>query len=110
MRVWCLTRITMKTTLIFILSRTLLVWAASTAFVALASDEPKTKPEYRTDVVFFERDKFTDVKDGSLATEKGRDDILDQLKTYLQQRAQSYAQGRAETRGDGDRRRFGGRF
>lgn len=47
-------------------------------------------PEFRTEVVFFEREKFTDVKDRNLDSEKTRDSILEQLKTYLQERAQLY--------------------
>lgn len=47
-------------------------------------------PAFRTEVVFFEREKFTDVRDQNLESEKSRDAILDHLKTYLQERAQAY--------------------
>ncbi|HEX2854607.1 MAG TPA: DUF3016 domain-containing protein [Opitutaceae bacterium] len=47
-------------------------------------------PEYRTEVVFFEREKFTDVRDQNFDNDKNRDAILEQLKTYLQERAQLY--------------------
>jgi hypothetical protein len=49
-----------------------------------------TEKQFRTEVVFFERENFTDVRDGNLGTEKGRDNILELLKTYLQERAQAY--------------------
>jgi Protein of unknown function (DUF3016) len=50
------------------------------------------KSESRIEVVFFEREKFTDARDSHLGSDKGRDDILQQLKTHLQERAKSYLQ------------------
>ncbi|HWA08678.1 MAG TPA: DUF3016 domain-containing protein [Opitutaceae bacterium] len=44
----------------------------------------------RVDVIFFEREKFTDVKDGFLETPKGRDAILDQLKEHIVSEAKWY--------------------
>jgi hypothetical protein len=44
----------------------------------------------RTEVVFFEREKFTDARDSFSGTDKGRDGILEVLKNYLQERAQVY--------------------
>lgn len=37
----------------------------------------------RVEIVFQDPDKFTDVKDSQMGSEKGRDAILDELKTYL---------------------------
>jgi hypothetical protein len=48
------------------------------------------KPEPRTEVIFFEPEKFTDVRDSTLGSERGRTDTLEVLKTYLQDRAQIY--------------------
>jgi hypothetical protein len=67
-----------------------LVWLAGTSGWVLAFDGTAKKSVYRTDVTFFEPEKFTDANDSSSGSEKGRSAILDQLKTYLQQRAQDY--------------------
>jgi hypothetical protein len=48
------------------------------------------KPDDRTEIVFFEREKFTDVKDGLSDTPKGRDAILDQIKDYIIGQAKKY--------------------
>lgn len=53
---------------------------------------PSEKTEFRTEVVFFEREKFTDARDGYNGTDKGRDYQLEQLKTHLRERAQSFVQ------------------
>jgi len=39
-------------------------------------------------VMFFEAEKFTDVKESSMATDKGRDAILKELRTYIVERAE----------------------
>lgn len=74
----------MKTTRLLMLSSLGLA-----AVVALrAADE--AKPAARTQVIFFEAEGFTDVRDTLMSTERGREAILDQLKTYLQERAKYY--------------------
>jgi hypothetical protein len=47
------------------------------------------KPAARTEVVFFEPEKFTDASDRYLGGERDRDGILDRLKDYLIERADS---------------------
>jgi len=37
----------------------------------------------RVEIVFQDPEKFTDVKDSQMGTDKGRDGILEELKTYL---------------------------
>lgn len=49
---------------------------------------PATKAPARTEVIFEQPDKFTDVKDGDFGTEKGRDAILDQLREFMVERAE----------------------
>ncbi len=46
-----------------------------------AADSPKTSD--RVQVMFDHPEKFTDVKDGELPTDKGRDYILSQIHDYL---------------------------
>jgi hypothetical protein len=72
----------MKTPRLLILTA-LVVVAGGTA---LAFDPVKGPP--RTDVVFFESEKFTDVRDSSFgASEKARDATLGELRTYLVKQA-----------------------
>lgn len=71
----------MKTTRIFFLSALVLLGAGA----ARALDTVKGPAQ--VDVVYFEREKFTDVRDGEFATDKGRDYTLDTLKEYLTKRA-----------------------
>lgn len=61
-----------------------LTLAGTTAAVA-AVDKPEPT---RVVVNFFEPEKFTDVKDGSFGTEKGRDGILRELRDYIVERAE----------------------
>ncbi len=49
---------------------------------------PAPKPPARTEVIFVNPEKFTDVKDSDFATDKGRDDILDRLRTFIVDRAE----------------------
>lgn len=46
-----------------------------------------TKAPARTVVVFEKPETFTDVKDGDFGTDKGRDSILDEIKTFIVDRA-----------------------
>jgi hypothetical protein len=60
-----------------------------TAVLSLqAAATPKT--DARTEVIFFEREKFTDVKDGFSETPAGRDAILAQIRDYLVSQAKWY--------------------
>src|SRR5882724_2915166 len=52
--------------------------------------EDATKPTPRIRVIFSDPEKFTDVKDSYMGTDKGRDAILAQLKDYIRQRASLY--------------------
>jgi Protein of unknown function (DUF3016) len=74
----------MKTTPVILLS--LLGLCASLSLAA--ADAPKTYA--RAQVIFFEPDRFTDVKDSYMGSDKGRDAILDQLRDYIQERAKVY--------------------
>lgn len=67
----------MKTTRILLLSALALVGAGA----AQALDPVKGPP--RVDVVFFEPEKFTDVKDAYMGSDKGRDSTLELIKEYL---------------------------
>lgn len=46
-----------------------------------------TKAPARTAVVFEKPETFTDVKDGDFGTDKGRDSILEEIKTFIVDRA-----------------------
>ena len=46
-----------------------------------------TKAPSRTEVVFEKPETFTDVKDGDFGTDKGRDSILDEIKTFIVDRS-----------------------
>jgi len=46
-----------------------------------------TKAPARTEVVFEKPETFTDVKDGDFGTDKGRDSILAEIKTFIVDRA-----------------------
>jgi hypothetical protein len=46
-------------------------------------------PTAQTQVIFEHPEKFTDVKDGSIPTDKGRDEILSRIRTFLVDRAAS---------------------
>lgn len=64
--------------------------AGSLALPTLLPAAPPSDAESRTDVVFFERERFADVRTNSFHTDEDRDHILNHLKTYLQQQAQAY--------------------
>ena len=70
----------MKTNRFLLFSALVLVGAG-----AVHALDPVKGPS-RVDVVFFEREKFTDVKDSFSGSDKGRDATLDQLKEYLETR------------------------
>jgi hypothetical protein len=50
----------------------------------------ESKGSDRVDVVFFEPEQFTDVREHNMDSDKARDYILHQLKSYLQDRARVY--------------------
>ena len=52
-----------------------------------ASKSDKPAPASRVQVEYVDPEKFTDVKDDYFGSEKGRDNYLDQLKEYIEQRA-----------------------
>ena len=52
-----------------------------------AADSAKAAP--RTEVIFDHPENFTDVKDSSFGTDKGRDAILAQIRNHLVERAAS---------------------
>ena len=52
-----------------------------------AADSPKP---VRAEIVFDHPEKFTDVKDGYMPTDKGRDGILEQLRRHLVSQADYY--------------------
>ena len=68
------------------LSRYALVLLGLAAPLALRAAEV-AKASARTDVVFEQPEKFTDVKDSDFGTDKGRDAILERLREYLVERA-----------------------
>ena len=76
----------MKTKLPQLLLAVLLGLASGLALQAA----PAAKSEPRADVIFFEREKFTDVRDSYMETPKGRDAILAQIKDYIVDRAKWY--------------------
>jgi len=78
----------MKTTRL--LTIVLLGLVATQALRAAAA--PKTPA--RTEVLFTAPEKFTDVKDDFMGSEKGRDGILDQIKDYLVERADRFFIGK----------------
>lgn len=67
----------------------LLTTAAALAPLGLmrAADPAPARIE-RTEVIFLESERFTDVRDSWTGTDRGRGDILDQLKDHLAQRAE----------------------
>ncbi len=76
-RLWFVLTATMKTTPILLLSALALVGGAT----ARALDPAKGPSQ--VEVVFFEPEKFTDVKDSYMGTDKGRDSTLELIKEYL---------------------------
>lgn len=78
----------MKTTPIA--SLLILVGLASSVPSSALSAVTGPQPEFRTEVVFLEPEKFTDVRERHLDNEETRNHILTLLKTYLQERAQAH--------------------
>lgn len=68
----------------------LCVLAGLTAAVTGFAAESATKADQQTEVTFSHPEKFADVKDAYLGTEKGRDAVLSQLRDYIVQKAQKY--------------------
>lgn len=52
-------------------------------FFGAAAAARTDKPVANVDVTFVAPEKFTDVKDGSMETDRSRDDLLGQLKAHL---------------------------
>ncbi len=68
------------------LSRYALVLLGLASPLALRAAE-QAKASARTEVVFEQPEKFTDVKDSDFGTENGRDAILERLREYIIERA-----------------------
>jgi hypothetical protein len=51
---------------------------------------PADKTDQRIGVIFDHPEKFADVKQDSMGTDKGRDGILDQIREYLEQNGANY--------------------
>ena len=56
---------------------------------AVAADAP-AKTDARVEIVFVQPEKFTDVRDAYVASDVGRQGILDQIRDYLVSRANVY--------------------
>ena len=69
------------------LPRFALVLLGLAAPLALCAATPAKAP-VRTEVVFDQPDKFTDVKDGDFGTDRGRDAILEQIREFIVERAE----------------------
>ena len=68
------------------ISRFTLVLLGLAAPLALRAAEV-AKASVRTEVVFEQPEKFTDVKDSDFGTDKGRDAILERIREYIVERA-----------------------
>jgi hypothetical protein len=68
-------------------NRKKLILAATAVFATAFAVASPLAAKPAVDVKFDHPEKFTDVKDSSMGTEKGRDAILDTLKEYIQTRA-----------------------
>jgi len=66
------------------------VIAGLAAISPIFAADTTVKAEARTEVTFSHPEKFADVRDAYMGSDKGRDAILDQLKDYLVNRAKSY--------------------
>ena len=69
------------------LSRYAVVLLGLAVSVALSAAEPAKAP-VRTEVVFEKPENFTDVKDGEMGSDRGRDGILDQIREFIVERAE----------------------
>lgn len=65
--------------------------SAGFAYAADSDQTPDPKSQAsRIDVVFKDPDKFTDAKDGGFSTDKGRDWILLEIKSFIETQASRY--------------------
>lgn len=69
------------------LSRYAVVLLGLAVPVALSAAEPAKAP-VRTEVVFEKPENFTDVKDGEMGSDRGRDGILEQIREFIVERAE----------------------
>ncbi|MDB6127251.1 MAG: hypothetical protein JWM35_1147 [Verrucomicrobia bacterium] len=64
------------------------VGLAATGLVSAA--DATANVNERTEVTFLNPEKFADVRDAYMGSDKGRDALLDQLRDYIVQRAKTY--------------------
>ena len=77
-----------STRLALALAATMALVAVAPAFAADSAKDAKSAPsESRVQVVFSHPENFTDVKDSVMATDRGRDAILDEFRSFIQRRA-----------------------
>ena len=69
------------------LSRYAVVLLGLAVPVALSAAGPAKAP-VRTEVVFEKPENFTDVKDGEMGSDRGRDGILEQIREFIVERAE----------------------
>ena len=69
------------------LSRYAVVLLGLAVPAALSAAEPAKAP-VRTEVVFEKPGNFTDVKDGEMGSDRGRDGILEQIREFIVERAE----------------------
>lgn len=67
--------------------RLILTFTLAGAAGLMAAEAQQTPPA-RVSVNFIEPEKFTDVRDGNLETEKGRNAILQEIREFIVQRAE----------------------
>ena len=66
------------------------VLAGFAAIGPVFASNPTAKAEDRTEVIFLHPEKFSDVRDSNMGSDKGRDGILQQLKDFIVQRTKAY--------------------
>jgi hypothetical protein len=64
--------------------------AGATSLLAAPPAAPATPPVSPVEVVFVQPEKFTDVQESYMGSDKGRDSILATIKEYVQERAARY--------------------
>jgi hypothetical protein len=69
--------------------KTLRLFSAALGLLAAGALRASDTAVSRTDVIFDHPENFTDVKDSSIPTDKGRDNILSQLRANLVDKASS---------------------
>jgi hypothetical protein len=69
--------------------KTLHLMAAFIGFAAVLSAADSPRSTSRTEIVFDHPEHYTDVKDADLPTDKGRDAILERIRSFLVERADS---------------------